>query len=160
MVKSVLPKNKKIAFVFSVVLIAAVSVCFVADMTDQDWLTWGNKCLAQSFDPSSDQKIKKWELVLTDDSFIRLRKTYQNGKQEYFSFHLHNLQDMDYLGTVNTGTLQLKAKGDDIIVQTYNDRKGNVDSMATVLSIPVKNMEPERLDSLQHALLYFKSKNL
>lgn len=160
MVKSVLPKNKKIAFVFSVVLIAAVSLCFVADMTDQDWLTWGNKCLTQSFDASSDQKIKKWELILTDDSFIRLRKTYQNGKQEYFSFHLQRLQDMDYLGTVNTGTLQLKAKGDDIIVQTYNDRKGNVDSMATVLSIPVKNMEPERLDSLQHALLYFKSKNL
>jgi hypothetical protein len=160
MVKSVLPKNKKIALVFSVMLIAAVSFCFITDMSDQDWLNWGNKCLAQSFDPSSDPKIKKWELLLTDDSFIRLRKTYQNGKQEYFSFHLHNLQDMDYLGTVNTGTLQLKAKGDDIIVQTYNDKKGNVDSMATVLSIPVKNMEPERLDSLQHALLYFKSKGL
>jgi hypothetical protein len=160
MVKSVLPKNKKIALVFSVMLIAAVSFCFIADMTDQDWLNWGNKCLAQSFDPSSDPKIKKWELLLTDDSFIRLRKTYQNGKQEYFSFHLQRLQDMDYLGTVNTGTLQLTAKGDDIIVQTYNDKKGNVDSMATVLSIPVKNMEPERLDSLQHALLYFKLKNL
>jgi hypothetical protein len=160
MVKSVLPKNKKIALLLGVVLAAAVSFCFVADMTDQDWLTWGNKCLSQSFDPSADQKIKKWELVLTDDSFIRLRKTYQNGKQEYFSFHLHSLQDMNYLGTVNTGTLQLKAKGDDIIVQTYNDKKGNVDSMATVLSIPVKNIEPERLDSLQQALLYFKSKGL
>ncbi len=144
----------------SVMLTAAVSLCWVAGMTDQDWLTWGNKCLAQSFDVSSDLKIKKWELVLTDDSFIRLRKTYQNGKQEYFSFHLQRLQDMDYLGTVNTGTLQLKAKGDDIIVQTYNDKKGNVDSMATVLSIPVKNMEPERLDSLQQALQYFKSKSL
>jgi hypothetical protein len=160
MVKSVLPKNKKITLLFSVMLTAAVSLCWVAGMTDQDWLTWGNKCLAQSFDPSSDLKIKKWELVLTDDSFIRLRKTFQNGKQEYFSFHLQRLQDMDYLGTVNTGTLQLKAKGDDIIVQTYNDKKGNVDSMATVLSIPVKNMEPERLDSLQQALQYFKSKNL
>lgn len=141
-------------------LAAAVSLCFVADMSDQDWLIWSNKCLMQSFDQASDAKIKKWELVLTDDSFIRLRKTYQNGKQEYFSFHLHNLQDMGYLGTVNIGTLQLKAKSDDIIVQTYNDKKGNVDSMATVLSIPVKNMEPERLDSLQHALLYFKSKGL
>src|SRR4051812_24794622 len=130
MVKSVLPKNKKIALLLSVMLIAAVKFFFVADTTDHDWLKLGNKCLAQSFDPSSDPKIKKWELLLTDDSFIRLRKTYQNGKQEYFSFHLHNLQDMDYLGTVNTGTLQLKAKGDDIIVQTYNDRKGNVDSMA------------------------------
>lgn len=141
-------------------LAATVSLCFVAGMTDQDWLNWGNKCLSQSFDPSADVKIKKWELTLTDDSFIRLRKTYLNGKQEYFSFHLQRLEDMDYLGTTNAGTLQLKAKADDIIVQTYNDRQGNVDSMANVLTIPLKNMEPERLDSLRNALNYFKAKNL
>jgi hypothetical protein len=160
MVKSVLPKNKKLAFIFSIMVAAAVSLCFAVGMTDADWLNWGNKCLAQSFDPSSDQKIKKWELSLTDDSFIRLRKTYQNGKQEYFSFQLAHLQDMDYLGNVYSGTLQLKAKSDDIIVQTYNDKKGNVDSMTNVLIIPLKNMGPERLDSLEHALLYFKSKGL
>jgi hypothetical protein len=160
MIKSVLSKNKKTAFIFSVLLASAVSLCFVAGMADQDWLNWGNKCLAQSFDPSSDIKIKKWELVLTDDSFIRLRKTYQNGKLEYFSFYLQKLDDMEYLGTVTTGTLQLKAKADDIIVQTYNDRQGNVDSMANTLTIPVKNMEPERLDSLKAALEYFKAKGL
>jgi hypothetical protein len=160
MVKSVLLKNKKAAFIFSVILTAGMSLCFAMDMTDQDWLSWGNRCLMQSFDASSDTKIKKWELTLTDDSFIRLRKTYQTGKQEYFSFHLQRLQDMEYLGNVYSGTLLLKAKSDDIIVQTYNDRKGNVDTMASVLSIPLKNMEPERLDSLQSALLYFKSKEL
>jgi hypothetical protein len=160
MVKSVLPKSKKLAFLFSLIIAATVSFCFVVGMTDQDWLNWGNKCLSQSFDPSSDVKIKKWELTLTDDSFIRLRKTYQNGKQEYFSFHLQKLEDMDYLGNVYSGTLQLKAKEDDIIVQTYNDKKGNIDSMANVLAIPMKNMEPERLDSLRAALEYFKSKTL
>jgi hypothetical protein len=160
MMKSVLLKNRKTVFIFSLLLSSAVSLCFAVSMTDQDWLNWGNKCLAQSFDSSSDTKIKKWELLLTDDSFLRLRKTYQNGKQEYFSFHLHNLADMDYLGNVNTGTLKLRAKSDDIIVQTYNDRKGNIDTMANTLAIPVKNMEPERLDSLQHALIYFKSKGL
>jgi hypothetical protein len=160
MVKSVLPKNKKLAFISSLIVAAAVSFCFVGDMTDQDWLNWGNKCLAQCYDPSSDVKIKKWELTLTDDAFIRLRKTYQDGKQEYFSLHLQKLENMDYLGDVNSGTLQLNAKEDDIIVQTYNDRKGNIDSMASVLVIPVKNMDPERLDSLQQALAYFKSKKL
>ncbi|GAA4096339.1 hypothetical protein GCM10022392_19470 [Mucilaginibacter panaciglaebae] len=129
-------------------------------MTDQDWLSWGNKCLNESYDPSTDIKIKKWELSLTDDSFIRLRKTYQNGKQEYFSFYLQKLDDIEYLGNVNNGTLELKSKSDDIIVQTYNDRKGNVDSMASVLNIPVKNMGNERLDSLEQALNYFKSKGL
>jgi hypothetical protein len=160
MVKSVLPKNKKVAFIFSVILAATVSFCFAVDMVDQDWLSWGNTCFAQYYDASTDVKIKKWELTLTDDSFIRLRKTYQTGKQEYFSFHLQRLQDIQYLGSVYSGILLLKAKSDDIIVQTYNDRKGNVDTMASVLSIPLKNMEAERLDSLQSALLYFKSKGL
>lgn len=160
MVKSELPKNKKLVFLFSLLIAATVGFCFVAAMTDQDWLNWGNKCLSQSFDPSSDVKIKKWELTLTNDSFIRLRKTYQNGKQEYFSFHLQKLEDIDYLGNVYSGTLQLKAKEDDIIVQTYNDKKGNIDSMANILAIPMKNMEPERLDSLRAALEYFKSKTL
>jgi hypothetical protein len=48
----------------------------------------------------------------------------------------------------------------DIIVQTYNDPKGDIDSVATQLNLPFKNMEPERLDSLQAALIYFKNKNL
>jgi len=160
MVKSVLPKVRKIAFLFSILVTAAVSLCFVAAMSDQDWLSWGNKCLNESYDPSADIKIKKWELNLSDDYFIRLRKTFQNGKQEYFSLHLPQLDDMNYVGDVNAGTLELKAKSDDIIVQTYNDRHGNIDSMASVLKIPLKNMEPERLDSLEQALNYFKTKGL
>ncbi|MFD2873717.1 hypothetical protein ACFS5N_14620 [Mucilaginibacter ximonensis] len=151
---------RKTVFLFSIIATAAVSLCFVTGMTDQDWLNWGNKCLNESYDSSADLKIKKWELNLTGDSFIRLRKIYQNGKQEYFSLYLQKLDDMDYLGNVNSGTLELKAKSDDIIVQTYNDRQGNVDSMANVLKIPVKNMQPERLDSLEHAFTYFKSKGL
>lgn len=160
MLKSVLSKNKKSAFIFSFIAAAAISLCFAVGMTDQDWLSWGNKCLLESFDASTDPKLKKWEVLLTDDSFIRLRKTYQNGKQEYFSFQLQKLDSIGYLGDANTGTLKLKAKSDDIIVQTYNDRKGNIDSMANVLNIPVKNMEPQRLDSLEQALNYFKMKNL
>lgn len=141
-------------------LTAAVSYCFVTGMANQDWLTWGNKCLAQSFNPLADGKLKKWEVLLTDDSFIRMRKIYQNGKQEYFSFYLQRLDDIDYLGNENTGTLLLKAKADDIIVQTYNDKKGNVDTMATTLAIPLKNIGPERLDSLHSALNYLKAKGL
>ncbi|HTH81849.1 MAG TPA: hypothetical protein VL490_02865 [Mucilaginibacter sp.] len=157
MLKSVLPKIKKPVFIFSVMLMACISLCFVVE---QDWLNWGNRCLQEVFDPTADAKLKKWELTLTDDSFIRLRKTYQNGKQEYFSFQLHQLDNVDYLGNENAGILQLKAKSDDIIVQTYNDRKGNVDSMATTLNIPVKNMPLERLDSLREALNYFREKGL
>ena len=129
-------------------------------MNEQDWLSWTNRCLAQSYDASGDAKLKKWELSVTSEYFVRLRKTYAKGKQEYYSFNLHRLNDMNYLGNTSTGTLELKAVADDIIVQTYNDRHGDVDSMATVLNIPVRNMEPERLDSLREALNYFKGKGL
>jgi hypothetical protein len=129
-------------------------------MSEQEMLSWSNKCLTECYDPSGQAKLKKWELVLTDDAFIRLRKTYTNGKQEYFSFQLHRFTDMDYLGSTVNGTLQLKAVADDIIVQTYNDPREDIDTMATQLNIPVKNMEPEQLDSLQMVLNYFKNKGL
>ncbi|MFD2147787.1 hypothetical protein [Mucilaginibacter antarcticus] len=159
MVKSVLPKTQKAVVIFSVVVAAALSFCFCF-AADADWLSWANRCLFQSFDATADSKLKKWELSINDESFIRLRKTYQTGKQEYFSFNLQRLEDMEYLGNTNGGTLKLKAKSDDIIVQTYNDKKGNVDTMASELNIPVKNIEPERLDSLKAAFDYFKTKSL
>ena len=160
MLKSFLLRVKKISIIFSIILAASISYCFIAPMDEQAMLTWGNKCLSQSFDASTDTKLKKWELELTPDAFIRLRKTYQNGKQEFFSFHLHRLADMGYLGTTETGTLQLKTMADDVIVQTYNDKQGDLDTLATMLNLPVKNMQPERLDSLRVVLDYFKAKSL
>lgn len=157
MIKTHLPVLKKLLFL---VLIAACPLAygFGADATEQEMLSWSNRCFVQSFDATAGAKLKKWEFTLTDDAFIRLRKTYANGKQEYFSFHMQRFDDVDYLGTVAGGTLKLRTTDDDIIVQTYNDRKGNVDTMAAVLDIPVKNMEPERLDSLRNVLMYFKKK--
>lgn len=160
MIKSVLQKTKKLYFLGAMVLLAIVHFSFKPTMSEQEMVRWSNKCLTESYDPSGQAKLKKWELVLTDDAFIRLRKTYTNGKQEYFSFQLHRFTDMDYLGSTVNGTLQLKAVADDIIVQTYNDPHEDIDTMATQLNIPVKNMEPERLDSLQMVLNYFKNKSL
>lgn len=120
-------------------------------------LAWSNKTLLHSYDPTAEVKLKKWELSITDDFFLRFRKTYQNGKQEYYSCHLHSFNELDYLGNTRAGTLTISTKADDIIVQTYNDRKGDVDSMTNTLSIPVRNMEPEQVDSLRNTLLVFKS---
>ncbi|WP_345953288.1 hypothetical protein [Mucilaginibacter sp. PAMB04168] len=119
-------------------------------------LTWGNKCLFEAYDPSDEIKLRRWELNLTHDDFLRFKKVYQNGKQEYYSVSLRRFKDMDYLGTTTRGILRIKTQTDDIIVQTYNDPKGNVDSMTTTLIIPVKNMEAERLDSLYTALNFLK----
>jgi len=139
---------------------AAIGFSFKRSMTEQDWLLWTNKCLAQSYNAATDAKLKKFEFSVSADAFVRLRKTYAKGKEEYYSFSLHKLGDMDYYGSTATGTLQLKTLADDIIVQTRNDRKGDVDSMTTVLNVPVKNMEPERLDSLREAFDFLKAKGL
>jgi hypothetical protein len=157
---SVIKKPQKISFLAAIILLSLLHFGFTPAIDETQLLAWGNRCLTESYDPSNDPDLKKWDIELTNDAFIRLRKTYKNGKQEYFSFQLHRFNDMDYLGTTNTGTLQLKATTDDIIVQTYDDPKGELDTMATQLDLPVKNMGPERLDSLQMALNYFKTKNL
>lgn len=150
--------HQKRLTVLIIVLAAVSALCFTTAMTAEQWYWWTNKTLVQSYDSFSDLRLKKWEINLTDNGFIRLRKTFTNGKQEYYSFHLHKFKDIDYLGTAGSGTLQLKAQADDIIVQTYNDPAGDIDSMATSLSIHVKNVEPEQLDSLRQALLFFKAK--
>ncbi|WP_461451191.1 hypothetical protein [Mucilaginibacter sp.] len=160
MIRSVIKKTNRIYFLGAIALLALPHYGFKPAMTEQEMVDWSNRCLNESYNPSGEAKLKKWELVFTNDAFIRLRKTYTNGKQEYYSFHLHRFTDMDYLGTTIGGTLQLKAKADDIIVQTYNDPHEDIDTMATQLNLPVKNMEPERLDSLQTMLNYFKNKEL
>jgi hypothetical protein len=160
MFKSVSSSVKKIGIATFALFGIAISFCFTHRTIETDWLTWTNHCLNQVYDASGDSKLKKVEITVTGDSFIRLRKTYAKNMQEYYSFNLHQFNDMDYLGDSNSGTLELKTVADDIIVQTKNDRRGDIDSMTTVLKIPVKNMEPERLDSLQQAFLYFKSKGL
>ena len=157
MIRSIIPKSKKTFLVALLALSGAACLCFVVEL---DWLSWSNQCLTTSYDATADVKLKKFEINLTEESFLRLRKTYQNGKQEYFSLQLQQLDELTYLGNNYKGTLRLKTKEDDVIVQTYNDRKGNIDTMATTLDIPLKNMEPERLDSLQRALNYFKGKGL
>ena len=160
MLKSVLSNIKIVAVVTCFAIAGCINFSFKRSFNEQDWLNWTNKCLSQSYNSSGDDKLKKVDLSVTADSFIRLRKNYAKGKQEYYSFNLHRLNDMDYLGNTNAGTLELKTVADDIIVQTYNDRRGDVDSMTTVLNIPVKNMDPDRLDSLREAFNYFKGKGL
>jgi hypothetical protein len=151
---------KKVFALAALLVAIAATYGFKYGFDERDWYAYTNRCLAQSYDPSGDSKLKKVDFTLTQDYFIRLRKTYAKGKQAYYSFNLHNLNDFDYFGNTKNGTLEFKTTADDIIVQTYNDRHGDIDSMSTVLDVPVKNMEPERLDSLREAFNYFKAKGL
>jgi hypothetical protein len=151
---------RKVSFILLIMAVVTFNYGFGPGMDESQWLSWSNKCLSESYDPSTDIKLKKWEIMLTPDHFIRLQKTYQHGKQEYYSFNLNRLDSIHYQATEVSGTLEFKTSNDDIIVQTYDDPKGDVDSMATTLDIPVKGMSRQRLDSLNDAIKYFKDKKL
>lgn len=122
---------------------------------EESWV-WIQRCLLQSFNQSAGSPLKKLDLSVTPDGFFRLRKYFPTGKQEYFSFRFTRLSEIEYEGSVASGNIVFKTLSDDIIVQTYNDPRGNIDSMSAFLAVPVVNMEPERVDSLRNALLMFK----
>ena len=148
---------KNIIKLLPVLLLSLMFFSFEYASDTRQILNWSNQLLSRVYDPSGEVKLKKWELSITDDYFLRLRKTYQNGKQEYYSCQLRRFNEMDYVGTNASGFIKISTAADNIIVQTYNDRKGDIDSMTTAFTIPVKNIEPEQIDSLRSALLYFKT---
>jgi hypothetical protein len=121
-----------------------------------DELKWIQRILSGSYNQAADTGLKKWDLSVTFDGFFRLRKHFASGKQEYFSFNFKRLSDIDFEGTLNSGNILFTTSEDDIIVQTYNDPKGNIDSMTSVLSLPVINVKPEQIDSLKSTVSMFK----
>ncbi len=105
---------------------------------------------------AESNKIKQFELLLNDEGFLRYRLTYVNGKQEYFSFNIMRFKAIDYLGNTTSGDLYIQTLEDDVIVQTFNDRSGNVDSMATSFHLTLGKVEAEDLVALQQDLLEMK----
>jgi hypothetical protein len=158
---SLLPGKKKAFLITLISLLGLFFGGFRAFYGEQEWVNWGNRFLNENYDPAAEPKLKKYEITLTADHFIRLRKTYQQGKQEYYSFNLQRFAELSYIpGSATTDTLQIKTQADDIIVQTYEDPKGDVDSMATHWDIPVRKLSPLKLDSLKQALNFLKGKGL
>lgn len=104
------------------------------------------KKLVDHYDRSQEAAgLERGELMVTNTGFCRYKKFFENGKIEYFSFNLLKFKDLDYLGTVSHGRLLLHTEEDDVIVQTYNDKLGDLDSMASDLTIPLKNIDAEEL---------------
>jgi hypothetical protein len=137
---------------FSVFLFAAISWKIVKN----DELKWIQQILSASYNQAADTGLKKWDISVTFEGFFRLRKHFTSGKQEYFSFNFKRLSDIDFDGTLDSGHIVFTTSADDIIVQTYNDPKGNIDSMTSILSLPVIDLKPEQLDSIKNSISMFK----
>lgn len=111
------------------------------------------KTFTDHYDSAQESsQIKRYELNVTNNGFCRYKRYFNNGKTEYFAFKLSKFKDMDYYGNTASGKLYLHTKGDDVIVQTYKDRGGDVDSMATQIVIPLKNIEAEDLNQIRENL--------
>ena len=160
MVRSILTPMKRAFITLLIMLPTALFCAFGPVMGEKEWLDWSNKCLTDAYNPIGEAKLKKWEISITPEHFIHFRKTYQHGKQLYYSIDLKHLDTINYQETAAGSLLKFKTLRDDIIVQTYDDPKGNIDSMSTELSIPVKGLSSERLDSLNNAIRYFKEEKL
>jgi len=136
-------------------LFCLILMAFGADRLLDEQLTYiQNKLLEHHDSEHEEEQIKRYQLNVTNTGFCRYRRYYVSGKVEYFSFNLIKFKDLDYYGTDKNGKLYLRTKGDDVIVQTYNDKKGgDVDSMATYMVIPLKNIEPQDLADLSERLV-------
>lgn len=114
--------------------------------------------LIKYYDNDAQTKdVKRFEINVTNNGFCRYRKIYNNGKQELFAFNLSSFKTMDYYGSSTKGELYLRTKRDDVIVQTRNDKKGDIDSMGTYLVIPLKNIEITELNALSESFQKFNA---
>ena len=136
---------KKSVF-FSVCLV--LFVCSAFETAEESTVMIQNTLL-KYYDSSVDGvALKRFELNVTNSGFCKYKKIYTNGKTEFFSFNLARFKDIEYYGSTKRGELHLYTNSDDVIVQTHNDRKGDVDSMATHMIIPLKEIDQDVLNSL------------
>ncbi len=145
---------KKRVFISSV-----IAFCIFSGFSDRDEQTlFIQNLLIKYYDSDVNRKdIKRFEINVTNNGFCRYRKIYNNGKQELFAFNLSSFKTMDYYGSSTKGKLYLRTKRDDVIVQTRNDKKGDIDSMGTYLVIPLKNIEITDLNALSESFQKFNA---
>ncbi len=136
---------KKSVF-FSICLV--LFICSAFETAEESTAIIQNTLL-KYYDSSVDgAALKRFELNVTNSGFCKYKKIYANGKTELFSFNLSRFKDFEYYGSTKRGELHLHTNSDDVIVQTHNDRKGDVDSMATHMTIPLKEVDQDVLNSL------------
>ncbi len=135
-------------------LFCLILMAFSTDISSEEMTYIQNKLVEHHDNEHGTEQIKRFQLNVTNTGFCRYRRYYANGKVEYFSFNLAKFKNLDYYGTDKNGELYLRTSGENVIVQTYNDKRGgDVDSMATYMIIPLKNMEAQDLIDISDKLI-------
>ncbi len=136
-------------FFYAAATFFIISGFLITDSLTEDSVFLKNRLVAHYDDQFAAKQVTQYELSVTSTGFCRYKRIDQDGKIEYFAFNFLRYKDADFLGTSARGFLYLRTKEDDVIVQTYKDRRGDVDSMANYLMIiPLKQVEAEDLNNL------------
>ncbi|MVN21870.1 hypothetical protein [Mucilaginibacter arboris] len=98
----------------------------------------------------------KTKVEVNQAGFVRYTQTLKSGKQNYASLNLCKFLKLDYWGTTQSGMLILRSAKNNVIIQTFNDPAGDVDSMSTHLDIPVASIEPDQLNTVEQQLQRIK----
>jgi hypothetical protein len=138
----------------SVFFLASLSfLLFSGFELPEDEVVFIQSFLTKYYDSEGQGKdLKRFEINVTNTGFCRYRKVFTNGKEEYFAFNLSRFKSVDFYGNISNGELYLRTKSDDVVVQTRNDPKGEVDSTGTYLIIPLKNVDELQLNQLSQHL--------
>ncbi len=139
----------KTCFFLTLVLVFFISSAFFLIDPLEDDADFVQNMLGKHYDEQfTSSQLQSYELSITNNGFCRYKRHYKNGKIEYFAFNFIKFRDADFIGGSTRGRLCLRTDEDDVIVQTYKDRNGDIDSMASSLTIPLKQVEPEDLNIL------------
>lgn len=140
----------------SILVVILLVFCSFGNDELEDLLTGLQKNIRNSMRFSAETNVSKTKLEVTPNGFIRYTESFKNGKQYYTSLKLDKFSNMNYLGTDQYGSLIFHSIKNDVIVQTYHDRAGDVDSMSNHLDIPMEATTPEQLNALDYQLRRIK----
>ena len=141
-------------FTLSLKKFVSFSICLVFLLcagfeTAEEELESIQNTLTKYHDSSAEGNVlKRYEFNVTNTGLCKYKKVYMNSKTEFFSFNFSRFKSMEYYGTDKRGELHLLTNNDDVIVQTHNDRKGDIDSMAREMVIPLKEIDQYVLNKL------------
>lgn len=142
------------AFVLGSKILLLTLSCFIPKQGDLTFNEAKDQVVNQYklHNAEKDLGIKTTNLEISENGFIRYRKTDLKNRSEYYSAKLSELKDACYLGGEQAGWLLLKFTTETVIYQTYNDKAGNVDEMLTEIRIPLKNINVDDINSLYSAI--------
>ncbi len=146
------------AFVFSPKILLLALSFFTITNTDITFSEAKKQLISKykAHNAEQDLGVKSSNFDISENGFMRYKKTYNNNKTEYYSAKLTQFKEISYLGNEKAGWLVLIFSDEAVIYQTYNAKEGNVDEMLNQIKIPLKNIDLNEINSIEQIMKTLK----